>query len=842
MSNGAWHDWNNNPSNPYARSWFSTTHPQISICCIEGGTKTTDIRGKVITGANNISVHNGNYLSFYSAYGSYSDGEYEITVADGWHIKAVEFDFESSVDNNISVVLNGQAEVVSSSPGNIGHVSTTISNDDTYSVPFTVKKDMENGFAQTGNFYITIARDAGLMESYAALLIEAKTQLLGALKLANAVINVNSSQNLITSATQFSSPYTETHEGSTEALLDGNPTTFWHSEWTSGSVPNHTHYLQVDLIEPTYDDIALTFTRRSGAINDHITLWSVYGSNNPDAAAEDWEFLSYLYTPYTSNTETITSLPFGVGGYQYLRFYIDGTTTGRGYGHMSEFQLNPASLEVDPNVSYLGKAIQLGLVVGQHNLINQNDIGWTEYNTLLAAHNALLAKFVYAFEVDNMYFKTNSLTERTAAISYRGNLYNTYADEYTGDVVIPESVIFSGFTYGITTIDEYAFAACSGLTSVTIPNTITAIGNGAFYGCTNLTSVTVNQDTPLPITANTFTNCTNVTLHVPAGSKAAYQAAPYWQDFKEIIETGTDGSPIIVFADANVKAICVANWDTNGDGELSEAEAAAVTDLGEVFTGNEDIHTFHELSYFTGLTAIGDSAFANCGLQEVTIPANVTLIDKTAFKASGLTTITIPSGVTSIGASAFYGCTSLASVTIPESVTTIGMSAFSHCSSLPAITMPEGVTTIGISAFSYCSSLTYVSIPSTVTRLNDFTFMGCNNITTVKSYIKSPSTSLLLGPLTFTSTTRNNATLYVPKGSKATYESQMWWQNFKHIVEMGGDVNDDGEITLADKVALINWLLMQDDDAYDPLYDVNDDGVVDVRDALRILELIANPW
>lgn len=51
----------------------------------------------------------------------------------------------------------------------------------------------------------------------------------------------------------------------------------------------------------------------------------------------------------------------------------------------------------------------------------------------------------------------------------------------------------------------------------------------------------------------------------------------------------------INFADAEVKAICVKNWDTNGDGELSKTEAAAVTDLGNVFQSNKNINSFDEL-------------------------------------------------------------------------------------------------------------------------------------------------------------------------------------------------------------------------------------------------------
>lgn len=100
---------------------------------------------------------------------------------------------------------------------------------------------------------------------------------------------------------------------------------------------------------------------------------------------------------------------------------------------------------------------------------------------------------------------------------------------------------------------------------------------------------------------------------------------------------------VIEFADTAVKAICVENWDTDGDGELSYDEAAAVTDLnvattrsgdaGSVFTGNTEITSFDELSYFTGVTAIPANAFLGCeSLTSVTIPENVETIGEAAFK------------------------------------------------------------------------------------------------------------------------------------------------------------------------------------------------------------------
>lgn len=91
-----------------------------------------------------------------------------------------------------------------------------------------------------------------------------------------------------------------------------------------------------------------------------------------------------------------------------------------------------------------------------------------------------------------------------------------------------------------------------------------------------------------------------MTLHVPAGCKEAYAADFFWSLYEEnIVEMAN-----IKFADANVKALCVANWDTDGDGELSDFEAAAVTDIGTVFKGQSEITSFNELEYFTGLHAI----------------------------------------------------------------------------------------------------------------------------------------------------------------------------------------------------------------------------------------------
>lgn len=164
------------------------------------------------------------------------------------------------------------------------------------------------------------------------------------------------------------------------------------------------------------------------------------------------------------------------------------------------------------------------------------------------------------------------------------------------------------------------------------------------------------------------------------------------------------------FADSNVKAICVANWDTNGDGELSEAEAAAVTDLGEAFKENTEITSFDELQYFTGLTGITEKAFNKC---------------------ENLAAITLPSTITSIGSSAFDDCYALAAIDIPSSVTFIGGGAFSDCRTLTSLVLPDGITYIGSWLCANCIRLTEMVIPNSVTAIEERAFYGCTNLETI---------------------------------------------------------------------------------------------------------------
>ena len=224
---------------------------------------------------------------------------------------------------------------------------------------------------------------------------------------------------------------------------------------------------------------------------------------------------------------------------------------------------------------------------------------------------------------------------------------------------------------------------------------------------------------------------------------------------------------LIDFEDANVKALCVSNWDINGDGELSYAEAAAVTDLGQVFRYNSTITSFDELQYFISLNTLRGSAFYGCGnLTSITLPNSVTAIYSSVFyNCNNLTSIEIPSSVLSIGSNAFYNCSSLTSVNLGSSVASIGEDAFRGCSSLTSIEIPSSVTNMVANPFASCRGLVQITvdsgntvydsrensnaiintstnalvagckntvIPNTVTTIGNYAFFGCSGLTSIE--------------------------------------------------------------------------------------------------------------
>lgn len=291
---------------------------------------------------------------------------------------------------------------------------------------------------------------------------------------------------------------------------------------------------------------------------------------------------------------------------------------------------------------------------------------------------------------------------------------------------------------------------------------------------------------------------------------------------------------LIQFADAEVKKICVENWDTDGDGELSYYEAEEVEDIGTVFRST-DITSFDELEYFTGLKTIGERAFSSCeNLTSITFPISLETIYSYAFNGCNLLSLNIPENVSYIHSYAFdnnrnlneikvdennpyydsrdncnaiietasntlvKGCNS---TVIPEGIKTLGWSAFEGLEQLKTIHIPEGVTDLGDYTFYGCTALEELSIPSTVSSggFHYTTFYDCFSLKNIYCYIQNPEAlphlSSSPGPFGTNPSPETQvyeqAILHVPAGTKAKYEATEGWNLFTHIEEMDGSADGD---------------------------------------------------
>ena len=264
----------------------------------------------------------------------------------------------------------------------------------------------------------------------------------------------------------------------------------------------------------------------------------------------------------------------------------------------------------------------------------------------------------------------------------------------TGAVTIPSTLGGKPVMY----IGIYAFRGCSGLTSVTIPDSVTSIEGYAFDGCSGLTSVTI-PDSVTSIGIYAFRGCSGLTSVTIPDSVTSIEGYAF------------DGCNDALFDTATIPGVkLVDRWAVGTTGSLS---------------GNLNL---------TGVRGIGGSAFLRCsGLTSVTIPSSVTSIGSYAFNGcSGLTSVTIPSSVTSIGSYAFNGCNdALFDTTTIPGVKLVDGWAVGTIGSLSGNLNLTGARGIGSYAFNGCSGLTSVTIPDSVTSIGYAAFWGCSGLASI---------------------------------------------------------------------------------------------------------------
>jgi len=340
--------------------------------------------------------------------------------------------------------------------------------------------------------------------------------------------------------------------------------------------------------------------------------------------------------------------------------------------------------------------------------------------------------------------------------------------------------------------------------NLSIPSSVTEIDDYAFSGYELI--LQVDRTDPLVINENAFINLGNSTLRVPAGSKAAYEAATGWCQFSTIFE-GEEGSTfkaetkegvnmVFTILDDTEKTCQVGYWDGSWDKPAVDRETVS----GSV--------TIPETVNGYTVVKIGKSSFSGVsGMTSVTIPNTVTSIDDDAFiSCSELTSLELSANVTTIGSGAFFGLSGATSILVAEKnaiydsrdnsnaiIETATDKLLFGCKNTA---IPATVKEIERRAFSRMFNCT-ILIPSTINKINDFAFEGSNVTIQVER----------TEPLEIHENAINlrNSTLRVPAGCKAAYAAATGWSKFDKIVEMEAPsvrtINVETAGTLSSKIS-----------------------------------------
>ena len=359
-----------------------------------------------------------------------------------------------------------------------------------------------------------------------------------------------------------------------------------------------------------------------------------------------------------------------------------------------------------------------------------------------------------AVEINGIYY--NLITKAKQAEVKSNSNEATGENQYTGEIIIPDSVEYEGAYYKVTSIADGAFSRCSGLTAISFPSSITSIGEHAFYQCSGLKSVYIDD------------------LVAWCKIKFANNESSPFASAEHLYINGEEIKDLIIPSD-------VTSIEDNAFNNCACLTSLVISD---------------------GVTNIGNDAFRWCtGITSVIMANSVTSIGVNSFmNCQRLESLELSNNLSYISSYAFCGCNSLTSVVIPNSVKGISLCAFMSCA-LTSVTIGEGVTEIGRNAFQSCP-LKSVVIPNSVNRIRDEAFMGCGQLVTItmgnginsiqqSAFADCPEITDVYCHATSVPATSSNAfegsyaeaiTLHVPEAALENYKATAPWSGFKEVV------------------------------------------------------------
>ena len=327
------------------------------------------------------------------------------------------------------------------------------------------------------------------------------------------------------------------------------------------------------------------------------------------------------------------------------------------------------------------------------------------------------------------------------------------------------------FNNDVTKIPAGAFAGCTSVEAIYLPDGVQEVGRGAFGGCTALHSIySINSVDDYKALVIDGTLCAvapaKLTEHtIPAGiTKIGAGAFSGCKTLKKVV------------IPEGVKEIEAGAFEDCENLEYIKIPNSLTIFGGDIITGtcNENF----------GLDISSDHPnvliYATSDNKPISLNNDANILAQTFSNGIGLVfywKLQIPS-------SAFYSCNSLTNVGIPDCVTSIGYRAFYNCDSLTSVVIPDSVTSIGEEAFLNCDSLTSVTIGNGVTSIGESAFYGCRSL---KEIYCKPTTPPAGGSEMF-DYNASGRKIYVPRASVDAYKSPTYWRNYSSCI-VGYDFN-----------------------------------------------------
>ncbi len=436
--------------------------------------------------------------------------------------------------------------------------------------------------------------------------------------------------------------------------------------------------------------------------------------------------------------------------------YIEDYAFGYGCAKLIEV-FNKSSLNIQVGSKYQGRIAWYASNVytsttGEQRLYKENDfyIYKDALNVTLMGYTGISENLTIPNGVTDIFHGALKYNEKIKSIVFPSTVVAIdYSAFYSCKDL--ETITFSADS-SLQSIGESAFAYCSSLKEIIIPDRVTFIGEGAYEQCISATKVVIGLDVQT-IEDEAFSGCVNVeTFIYNAINCDNLNGGSASSKNETLAYLGNKTKGVKVTIGNQVQRIpsylFYPGYDVMHNITSVEFEDNSIcTEIGRwAFMDS----TITKIEFPTTLKAVDSGAFSSCvNLTEVYFEGtiedwcNIDFSDWTSnplcygsgtalyINGEKITNLVIPNTVTEIKAFAFYNNQAITSITFSNSQVVIGECAFRGCNGLVTLIIPDSISTIGESAFGYCSRLTNIVIGKGVKTIESYAFTNCDKIKNV---------------------------------------------------------------------------------------------------------------